>query len=114
MRTTPLYQAHLALGARMVPFAGYEMPLQYASITAEHRAVREGAGMFDVSHMGEFWVRGPGALPFLQYVTLNDVAKLRVGRAQYSMLPGAQGGVVDDVYLYRTAEGEYLMVVNAA
>ncbi|RIH85858.1 Aminomethyltransferase [Meiothermus luteus] len=114
MKTTPLYQAHLGLGARMVPFAGYEMPLQYASITAEHRAVREGAGMFDVSHMGEFWVRGPGALPFLQYVTLNDVARLRVGRAQYSMLPGARGGVVDDIYLYRTAENEYLMVVNAA
>ncbi|RDI94809.1 glycine cleavage system aminomethyltransferase GcvT [Meiothermus sp. QL-1] len=114
MKTTPLHQAHLALGARMVPFAGYEMPLQYSSITAEHLAVRQGVGLFDVSHMGEFWIRGPGALDFLQFATLNDVARLRVGRAQYSMLPNAQGGVVDDIYLYRTGEQEYLMVVNAA
>ncbi len=114
MKTTPLYQAHLALGAKMVPFAGYEMPIQYTSITSEHLALRGLVGMFDVSHMGEFWIKGPGALEFLQYVTLNDVAKLKVGRAQYSMLPNAQGGVVDDIYLYRTGEEEYLMVVNAA
>ncbi len=98
----------------MVPFAGYEMPIQYTSITSEHLAVRGLVGMFDVSHMGEFWIKGPGALEFLQYVTLNDVAKLKVGRAHYSMLPNAQGGVVDDIYLYRTGEEEYLMVVNAA
>lgn len=98
----------------MVPFAGYEMPIQYASITSEHLAVRGLAGMFDVSHMGEFWIRGPGALGFLQYATLNDVSKLKVGRAQYSMLPNAQGGLVDDIYVYRTGETEYLMVVNAA
>ncbi|WP_337870272.1 glycine cleavage system aminomethyltransferase GcvT [Meiothermus sp.] len=114
MKTTPLHQAHLALGAKMVPFAGYEMPIQYTSITSEHLAVRGLVGMFDVSHMGEFWIKGPGALDFLQYATLNDVAKLKVGRAQYSMLPNAQGGVVDDVYIYRTSEEEYLMVVNAA
>lgn len=114
MKTTPLHQAHLALGARMVPFAGYEMPIQYTSITSEHLAVRGLLGMFDVSHMGEFWIRGPGAQDFLQYVTLNDVSKLKEGRAQYSMLPNAQGGVVDDIYIYRTGQEEYLMVVNAA
>lgn len=92
MKTTPLYQAHLALGARMVPFAGYQMPIQYTSITSEHLAVRGLLGMFDVSHMGEFWIRGPGARDFLQYVTPNDVSKLKEGRAQYSMLPNAQGG----------------------
>lgn len=114
MKTTPLYQAHLALGARMVPFAGYQMPIQYTSITSEHLAVRGLLGMFDVSHMGEFWIRGPGAQDFLQYVTLNDVSKLKEGRAQYSMLPNAQGGVVDDIYIYRTGQEEYLMVLNAA
>ncbi len=98
----------------MAPFAGYEMPIQYTSITSEHLAVRGVAGMFDVSHMGEFWIRGPQALEFLQFVTLNDVSRLKVGRAQYSMLPNEQGGVVDDIYVYRTGENEYLMVVNAA
>ncbi len=98
----------------MVPFAGYEMPIQYTSITSEHLAVRGLAGMFDVSHMGEFWIRGPGALAFLQFATLNDVSKLKVGRAQYSMLPNQRGGLVDDIYIYRTGESEYLMVVNAA
>jgi aminomethyltransferase len=98
----------------MVPFAGYEMPIQYTSITSEHLTVRGLVGMFDVSHMGEFWIRGPGALEFLQYATLNDVSKLKEGRAQYSMLPNAGGGVVDDIYLYRTGAQEYLMVVNAA
>ncbi|AEB11535.1 glycine cleavage system aminomethyltransferase GcvT [Marinithermus hydrothermalis] len=114
MKHTPLYENHQKLGARMVDFAGWAMPIQYTSINAEHLAVRQGVGVFDVSHMGEFWVRGPEALEFLQYVTLNDAARLKVGRAQYSMLPNANGGVVDDVYLYRTGEREYLMVVNAA
>lgn len=98
----------------MVPFAGYEMPIQYTSITSEHLAVRGLAGMFDVSHMGEFWIRGPGALAFLQFATLNDASKLKVGRAQYSMLPNGHGGLVDDIYIYRTGDSEYLMVVNAA
>ncbi|MER3481575.1 MAG: glycine cleavage system protein T [Meiothermus sp.] len=114
MKTTPLTVAHRALGAKMAPFAGYDMPIQYTSITAEHLAVREAAGVFDVSHMGEFWVRGAQALDFLQYATLNDAAKLKVGRAQYSMLPNGRGGVVDDIYVYHTGEGEYLVVVNAA
>ncbi|WP_347241294.1 glycine cleavage system aminomethyltransferase GcvT [Thermus sp.] len=114
MRKTPLYQAHLNLGARMVDFAGYLLPLQYTSILEEHLSVRRGAGLFDVSHMGEFLVRGEDALAFLQWATANDAARLKVGRAQYSMLPNARGGVVDDIYLYRLGEEEYLMVVNAA
>lgn len=114
MKTTPLTSTHQGLGAKMAPFAGYLMPIQYSSITAEHLAVREGAGVFDVSHMGEFWVRGAQALDFLQYATLNDAAKLKVGRAQYSMLPNEQGGVVDDIYVYRTGDQEYLVVVNAS
>jgi aminomethyltransferase len=114
MKITPLHKAHQAAGAKMVPFAGWEMPIQYQSISAEHMAVRTMAGMFDVSHMGEFWVRGREALEFLQRLTPNDVSKLKVGRAQYSMLTNAWGGLVDDVYIYRTQELEYLMVVNAA
>jgi aminomethyltransferase len=98
----------------MVAFAGYALPLQYTSIVEEHLAVRRKAGLFDVSHMGEFLIRGEEALPFLQWATVNDVGKLKVGRAQYSMLPSEKGGVVDDIYLYRLDEAVYLMVVNAA
>ncbi|AEV15829.1 Aminomethyltransferase [Thermus sp. CCB_US3_UF1] len=114
MKRTPLYEAHLRHGGRMVAFAGYALPLQYTSIVEEHLAVRRGAGVFDVSHMGEFLVRGEEALAFLQWATANDASKLRVGRAQYSMLLNAQGGVVDDIYLYRLEEAAYLLVVNAA
>jgi aminomethyltransferase len=114
MKTTPLYQAHLRHGGRMVAFAGYALPLQYTSIVEEHLAVRRKAGLFDVSHMGEFLIRGEEALPFLQWATVNNVGKLKVGRAQYSMLPSERGGVVDDIYLYRLDEAVYLMVVNAA
>lgn len=102
------------MGAKMVSFAGYLMPIQYSSISNEHLAVRQGVGMFDVSHMGEFWFEGRGALDFLQAITLNDVSKLKVGRAHYSMLPNADGGLVDDIYVYRTGESQYLMVVNAS
>jgi len=98
----------------MVPFGGWDMPVQYANLMLEHHAVRENVGMFDVSHMGEFRIVGPGALEFLQFVTTNDLSKLQVGRAQYNLLPNAQGGLVDDIYLYRTGELEYLMVVNAS
>ena len=114
MKRTPLYDEHQKLGGRMVDFAGWALPVQYTSITREHMAVREAVGLFDVSHMGEFFVRGPQALAFLRWVTLNDPAKLKVGRAQYSMLPNDRGGVVDDVYVYRTGEEVYLVVVNAA
>ena len=111
---TPLYAAHLRSGARMVPFGGWEMPLHYQGILAEHRSVRERAGVIDVSHMGEFLLSGPAALEFLQWITPNDLARLRPGRAQYNWLPNAQGGLVDDVYIYCLAEDSYLMVVNAA
>ncbi len=114
MKETPLYQAHLRHGGRMVAFAGYLLPLQYTSIVEEHLAVRREAGLFDVSHMGEFLIRGEEALAFLQWATVNDASRLKVGRAQYSMLPNERGGVVDDIYLYRLGEEEYLMVVNAA
>ena len=114
MKTTALHAAHRRLGAKMVPFAGYEMPIQYTSIVAEHLAVRQAAGLFDVSHMGQFWVRGPQALALLQFITVNDLGKLKVGRAQYSMLPNDRGGLLDDIYVYRAAETEYLVVVNAA
>ena len=121
MKQTPLTDRHRDLGAKMVDFAGYLMPLQYTSIQEEHRAVREGVGMFDVSHMGEFIVRGEEALDFLQYVTSNDVSRLEIGQAQYSCLPNGKGGIVDDLLVYRLpeehcSEGEraYMLVVNAS
>jgi aminomethyltransferase len=114
LKRTPLHAKHLESNARMVPFGGWDMPVQYAGVIAEHTAVRERAGMFDVSHMGEFRLRGPGALGFLQFTTVNDVSKLKVGRAQYNMLPNANGGLVDDIYVYRLGELEFLMVVNAS
>lgn len=115
MKQTPFYDEHLRLGAKMVPYAGFAMPIQYpGGIQAEHRKVREAAGLFDVSHMGEFHVTGPDALPFLQSVTVNDVARLRVGQAQYSALCRENGTVIDDLLIYRLSEGEYLVVVNAS
>ena len=115
MKQTPLYQVHLALGARMVPFAGWEMPLQYPTgINQEHLAVREDCGLFDVSHMGKLRVRGLQASEFLSYATLNDPAKLKVGAGQYSMLPNNRGGLIDDLYIYRQAEADYLVICNAA
>ncbi|MBC7646471.1 MAG: glycine cleavage system aminomethyltransferase GcvT [Pseudopedobacter sp.] len=111
---TPLHAKHLEKGGRMVPFGGWDMPVQYSGVMAEHLAVRSSVGVFDVSHMGEFCISGRGALEFLQFVTANDLSKLRVGRAQYNMLPNARGGLVDDVYVYRLNEFEYLMVVNAS
>jgi len=114
LRRTPLHAAHLRAGARMVPFGGWDMPVQYAGLKAEHTAVRERAGVFDVSHMGEFRVQGPGAEAFLQHMTTNDVSKLKPGRAQYNWLPGAAGGLVDDIYVYRVGAEEFLLVVNAS
>jgi aminomethyltransferase len=113
LRRTPLYAAHQRLGARFVPFGGWEMPVQYTGVIEEHLAVRREAGLFDVSHMGEVAVRGPKALQFLQQLTSNDVSKLAPGRAQYSLLLNPQGGVVDDIIVYRLAEKEYLLCVNA-
>jgi aminomethyltransferase len=111
---TPLHGEHLRLNAKMVPFAGFEMPVQYPTgITAEHNAVRTAAGLFDVSHMGEFFVRGPQALDFVQYVTTNDASKLEVGQAQYSTMVNDQGMLIDDLLVYRFAD-RYMLVVNGA
>lgn len=114
MKKTALYQQHIELGAKMVPFAGYEMPVQYAGLKQEHFAVRSRAGLFDVSHMGEFFVKGSGALSFLQWVTSNDVSKLVPGKVQYSCLPNEEGGIVDDLLVYCLHENEYMLVVNAS
>jgi aminomethyltransferase len=111
---TPLAEAHEKLGARMAPFAGYAMPIQYQGVIAESKAVREGAGMFDVSHMARLRITGPRALEFVEWITSNDVAKLTDGTGQYSLLPNERGGCVDDVILYRIGPEEFLMVVNAA
>jgi aminomethyltransferase len=114
LKRTPLYERHVAAGAKMVPFAGFEMPVQYRTgIIAEHAAVRETAGLFDVSHMGEFIVRGPQALDLVQYVTVNDASKIEVGQAQYSAMCLESGGIVDDLLIYRFAD-RFMLVVNAA
>ncbi|HEX6626584.1 MAG TPA: glycine cleavage system aminomethyltransferase GcvT [Gemmatimonadaceae bacterium] len=114
LKRTPLYDTHVGLGAKMVPFAGFEMPVQYPTgITAEHKAVREKAGLFDVSHMGEFIVRGPRAADFVNFVTTNDVASLKPGQAQYSTILREDGTIVDDCLVYR-AEDRVLMVVNGS
>jgi aminomethyltransferase len=114
LRRSPLNEIHVEAGARLVPFAGWTMPVQYAGVIEEHRAVRERAGLFDVSHMGELRVRGAGAEGFLQRVTPNDVSKLTPGRAHYSGLLTEQGTYVDDLLVYRLAEEDFLVVVNAA
>lgn len=114
MKQTALYNIHVNLGAKMVPFAGYEMPVQYKGINEEHLCVRNSVGIFDVSHMGEFLLRGKNAFKLLQYVTSNDVSKLEVGKAQYSCLPNENGGIVDDIIVYFIEAGVYMMVVNAS
>lgn len=110
---TPLFDRHVALGARMVPFSGWSMPVQYAGIVDEHKAVRERAGLFDVSHMGRFVVRGPLALSSLEAITTNRVGKLAIGQFQYSALPNPAGGLVDDILVGRTGEQEFQVVANA-
>ena len=114
LKTVPLNDVHQQLGAKMVPFAGYNMPVRYSSDLEEHHTVRRAAGMFDVSHMGEFRVRGPQALPLIQRVCSNDASKLAPGKAQYSCLPNQDGGIVDDLLVYMLAEDDYLLVVNAS
>jgi aminomethyltransferase len=114
LRRTPLYQRHADLGAKLVPFAGWEMPVQYAGIREEHLAVRTNAGVFDVSHMGEVETRGPDALKFLQHVLSNDVRRMPEGGAQYSVMCKEDGGVLDDLFTYRLADCEFLTVTNAA
>lgn len=114
LKTVQLDTIHQDLGAKMVPFAGFSMPLKYSSVVEEHKTVRAGVGIFDVSHMGEFLVTGPNALALLQYVTSNDVAKLDIGQAQYSCLPNEQNGIVDDLIVYRMDDQSYMLVVNAS
>src|SRR5215472_12861646 len=112
LKRTPLYEQHVALGARLVEFGGWEMPVQYSGILEEHRAVRTHAGLFDVSHMGEFKVTGAGALAFLQHLVPNDVSRLAINQALYTQLCRSDGGVVDDLLIYRLAENVYMLVVN--
>jgi len=114
MRETALNDIHIALGAKMVPFAGYNMPVQYEGVKAEHITVREGVGVFDVSHMGEFLISGPNALDLIQKVSSNDASTLIIGRAQYSCMPNGKGGIVDDLIIYKIKDEEYLLVVNAS
>jgi aminomethyltransferase len=114
LRRTPLYDRHVALGARMVPFAGWEMPVQYEGVIPEHKAVRTDAGVFDVSHMGEIEVEGPTARELLQSLLSNDIDKLEPGQAQYTLITNEDGGIVDDVIVYRLDSFRYLMVANAS
>jgi aminomethyltransferase len=114
MKNTALTHIHEKLGAKMVPFAGYNMPVQYEGINIEHETVRNGVGVFDVSHMGEFYLKGKNALALIQKVTSNDAALLHNGKVQYSCLPNNDGGIVDDLLVYRIEEDEYLLVVNAS
>ncbi len=114
MKETPLTKIHMDLGARMMPFAGYNMPVSYSSINEEHLAVRSGVGLFDVSHMGQFFLKGAGAEQLIQKVSSNDASKLSIGQAQYSCLPNATGGIVDDLLVYKLDEEEYMLVVNAS
>lgn len=113
MRTTPLYDNHLEHGARMTDFSGFQMPVQYTKIQDEHMAVREKAGIFDVSHMGEFMVEGSGALALLEKLTTNRLSDLKVGRAQYTLMCNPRGGIIDDLIIYRLKEDSYMLVVNA-
>jgi aminomethyltransferase len=114
MKKTALYDKHVSLGAKIVPFAGYEMPVQYSGVTEEHFAVREKAGLFDVSHMGQFFVEGPEAKDLLQIVTTNNVDALENGKAQYTCLPNENGGIVDDLIVYKIEDEKYFVVVNAS
>src|SRR5919201_2066744 len=111
---TPLHDRHVALGARMVPFAGWEMPVQYEGVSAEHRAVRSDAGVFDVSHMGELEVEGPRATELLQALLSNDLDRIQPGQAQYTLLPNERGGIIDDLIVYKLEPHRYLLIVNAS
>lgn len=114
MKRTTFYSIHKNLGAKLVEFAGYEMPIQYSSIIAEHKAVRNSVGVFDVSHMGEVFVKGEKALDFVQHITVNDASKLFAGRVQYSAMCYEEGGIVDDLLVYRIADDEFMLVINAS
>ena len=114
LKKTVFNEMHREMGAKMVPFAGFDMPVQFEGVNIEHETVRKGVGVFDVSHMGEFRAKGPKAFAFVQRCTTNDVAALSDGKVQYTCLPNGKGGIVDDMLVYRVAEDEYFMVPNAA
>ena len=114
MKKTTLYNTHLALNAKMTSFGGFEMPIQYTGVKKEHLTVRDSLGVFDVSHMGEFYVTGPKALPLLQYICSNDISKISIGKAQYNYFPNETSGIVDDLIVYRLESSTYLLVVNAS
>lgn len=114
MKITAFNQIHKELGAKMVPYAGFEMPVQYAGVNQEHLVVRNGVGVFDVSHMGQFFVKGPEALELLQYIGSNDASKVKIGQAQYTCLTNENGGIVDDLIIYKMSEDEWMLVVNAS
>ena len=114
LNSSPLESAHLELGARLVPFAGWNMPVQYSSIIEEHTAVREAVGIFDISHMGQFFVSGEGSMEWLNGMLTNDLSKLEVGQGQYSLMLNEQGGVIDDLILYRSGDNDFFLVVNAS
>ncbi|WP_299228799.1 glycine cleavage system aminomethyltransferase GcvT [uncultured Psychroserpens sp.] len=114
MKNTALTETHIELGAKMVSFAGYNMPVQYEGVNIEHETVRKSVGVFDVSHMGEFLIEGPNSLALIQKVTSNDASKLTIGKAQYSCIPNDDGGIVDDLIVYRVKDETYLLVVNAS
>lgn len=114
MKKVPLEEIHIALGAKMVDYAGFNMPVEYSGVIKEHLNVRENAGLFDVSHMGEFIIEGPQSLTLLQYLTSNDISKITVGKAQYNCLLNDNGGIIDDLIIYRLADAQYMAIVNAA
>jgi aminomethyltransferase len=114
MKRTPLYAAHQRLGGKLIEFGGWDMPVQYTSITDEHLAVRQAAGLFDISHMGEVLISGPGAEAFLNWTLTNDIRKLAAGQGQYTLMCNERGGVIDDLYAYRLAAQEYLLIINAS
>src|SRR4026208_184592 len=114
LKRTPLFAAHQKLGGRMVEFGGWEMPVQYSSIVDEHHAVRRAAGLFDISHMGEVRVTGNGAVEFLNRLLTNDIRKLAPGQGQYNTMCNERGGAIDDLYAYRLADQDYLLIINAS
>src|SRR5882757_1228580 len=114
LKRTPLFEIHQKLGGRLVEFGGWEMPVQYTSIMDEHQAVRKSAGIFDISHMGEIMVSGSEAEAFLNHLLTNDIRKLAAGQGQYTLMCNERGGVIDDLYAYRLAAGEYLLIINAS
>ena len=114
LKRTPLFSAHQKLGAKLIDFGGWEMPVQYTSIVEEHLAVRNAAGIFDISHMGEVTVSGAGAADFLNHALTNDIRKLASGQGQYTLMCNERGGVIDDLYAYRLSDGVYLLIINAS